>query len=216
MSVTNTKQRRISFAMFLGFFLLAVIISCMAFMNSIKIKEVVPTQELAPLKEKEQVLANFAKLSEALCKYDDAQRSNIVSINQNAAECRKLSEDLHLELKQKDTSRIYNDMVSFMRMADQYLFSIREKGAATSAQQKVSDGEIARLRATINDLQARYTSLQTKEGILQSTNANLQNQVNQLQLLAAQKSKDAGGGGGSAPANCIEEMNKLNDYKTMV
>lgn len=213
MSVTNTNQRRVSFAMFAGFFLLAVLFSCMAFVKSSKIKEIVPVQELAPLKEKEQVLGDFAKLSNALCKYDNAQRNNVVAVNQISAECRRLSENLHLALKDKDTAHIYQDMTAFMRMADQYLFSLREQGTKTSAQKELYDKEMTRLRNTINDLQAKNTALQTKESILQSNNTNLQNQVNQLQMLVAQKPQSAGGGGG---ANCIEEMNKLNEYKTKV
>lgn len=229
MSVTNTPQRRTSFVLFLSFFLIAVLISCMAFVQSIGIKEKFPIEELKELKEKEAILTAFSELSQALCHYDNTQKSNPLSVNKEHAKCQRLAERMYLYLEKKDTTRIYADVAHFMKMAEQYMFSIEQLGSRDSdVQIKSLNGQLGNLRTKVNQLQSEKTTIQTEKITLESEKNILQSQ---LTLLQNSQQMNSGGGSGSsggssgdtgsgnseAPvADCSATINELNAYKMKV
>lgn len=210
MSVTNTGQRRMSMLSFAGLFLLAVALSFLAFTKSLGLKETLPRQELDALKEKEKVLASFAELSQALGRYEDAQRSDAASVNKEYAACREKSADLHVLLKNRDTTRNYQDVRHFLTMADRYMLSIKQLGSESDEQIKSIEEELARLRQRNNDLQAEKNTLQAT-----SASLNLEKSTLASELAMAKMKKNNGGGsggGGSAPA-AVDCTIKVNEYK---
>lgn len=209
MSVTNTGQRRMSMLSFTGLFLLTIALSFLAFTKSMGLKETFPRQELDALKEKEKVLASFAELSQALGQYEDAQRSDAASVNKEYAACREKSADLHILLKSRDTTRIYQDVRQFLTMADRYMLSIKQLGNESDEQVKSIEEELARLRQRNNDLQAEKNTLQTNSASLQLEKSTLTSQL----AMAKMKKESSGGGGQGAvppPVNCTI---KVNEYK---
>lgn len=210
MSITNTGQRRLSMFLFTFFFLLTVSLSCLAFVRSIQVKGDIPIEELEPLKEKEQILSTFAKYSDALCQYDNAQRNGQVSVNAFAAACNVLSQEMHTLLSKRDTTRLYKDVTAFMRMADQYLASLQKSGDATSSRAKILNQQIALLERENQQLEKQNTLLQTDKKVLESEKTNLERQIGLLMV----KKAPASGGGSDSTADCIEQMNKFTTCQT--
>jgi len=193
---------------FAGLFLLAVALSFLAFTKSMGLKETLPRQELDDLKEKEKVLAAFSELSQALGRYEDAQRSDAASVNKEYAACREKSADMHVLLNSRDTTRAYQDVRHFLKMADRYMLSIKQLGSESDEQVKSIEEELARLRQRNNDLQAEKNTLQTNSASLQLEKSTL---MSQLAMAKMKKDNGGGGGGGSAPAvDCTIEV---NEYK---
>ncbi len=134
MSILNTKQRRLSMAVFVGLFLLSVFLCSFAFMKSVKMGEKLPTDRLKELEKKEKILADFAELSDALYEYNKAMYSSPELRNKHHARCERLSTVVHDSIATKDTTRIYEDVNKFVKMADQYMQVIDEIGDDTNEQ----------------------------------------------------------------------------------
>jgi hypothetical protein len=175
--ITNTDDRRLSMAYFAGLFILAVAIPCLAFIKSSSLAYTLPKEELKVLKEKERILKLFGELSDELRQYENAQRANAMDIFDHAANCRSMSTNLHAELRDKDTFRIYQDVMHFLRMADQYQLFIAQSSRDMDTKTKALDQGVA---------------------LLQQEKMNLQAENAQLKIAMA--SAAAKGGGGAAPA----------------
>jgi hypothetical protein len=179
--ITNTDDRRLSMVYFAGLFLLAVAIPCLAFIKSSNLAYTLPKEELAVLKEKERILKSFAELSYALRQYETAQTMESSDLYDKASLCGDLSMRLHSELRNKDTFRIYKDVVQFLSMADQYKAYIAKSSRNLDEKTKAIELGNAQL---LNDKMA-----------LQNENTALK-----IALASAPKGGGGGGGGGAAPA----------------
>ncbi len=206
MSIQNKGNRRLSMVSFAGLFLLLLFLCCTAFVRTMKNTKEIPKAELKLLKEKETILKDFADLSKALCRFDNSKRADERTAHQNQADAKNKKIDLYQEVLKKDTARIYNDVISFMQMADQYYYLIDQMGKESDERMKVCNLELTNLR---------------------TQNEALLNEKNQLQLDILKKENEKAGllvdlksakvpkssGGGSAPViptttkNCAPEVN---------
>ena len=182
MLITNTGQRRLSFVSFLGLFLLAMLIPCIAFINSNSLRSTLPEQELKEFQEKEKVLAQLSKLSDALRSYQTAQVQDLPSVPEMESTCRDLSRDVHSALRNKDTLKTYKDVNRFLSMADQYAAFIRQSSRASEPK--------------IKELEQTNAQLLQEKMVLQN-----ENQV--LKVKDAAKPAGGGGGGAAVPAPVI-------------
>ena len=95
--------------------MLVVLLCCTAFVKSIKIKKELPKEELGLLMEKGEVLAQFAELSKALCRFDNSKRADALTTHKDEADAKTKKVDLYQELLKRDATRIYNDVLYFMQ-----------------------------------------------------------------------------------------------------
>lgn len=200
MSIQNQGDRRRSMASFAGLFLLTVLLCCTAFAKAIKVKKELPRAELALLMEKEQVLADFAALSKALCNFDNSKRTDAITTHQDQANATSKKVDLYQKLLKQDTSRIYSDVLSFMRMADQYFLLIEEMGKESDERIKAFNKELTNLRDQNNLLLAEKNQLQTEKAAIELEKIGMRNELN---VKTVQPTQSSGGGRGSSAAAVI-------------
>ena len=221
MSIQNQGDRRISIISFAGLFLFAVMICCTAFAKAVKLKKELPQEELALLVEKEKILADFSMLSKALCKFDNAKRADSKSTHQNEADAKTKKVDLYQKLLKRDTSRIYRDVLSFMRMADQYYLLIEEMGKESDERIKAFNLELINLRKQNELLLAEKNQIQTEKAAIELEKIGMQNELNIKNIKSTKSSKGSGSSGGATapviiPNSSKDCTNELERYKGKV
>ena len=202
MSIQNTGQRRISMFSFAGLFILAVSLSCIAFISSVRSKGQVSEDklkefesEVKAFEEKEQVLKELAILGQALQQYDENPTSG------QAGECENLIKDLYKKVITRD-SVLYQNVVHSLEMAEAYRASIEQRGIQ-------SDQQVRLLRSDLAGMQEKYNQLQNDKNQLQMDLLQKQGDILILknQLVQAQN-KGGGGGGGGGAKDCAVEVNE--------
>ncbi len=188
MSIQNSGHRRLSMVSFAGLFLLTVLLCCTAFAKAVKIKKDLPGQELELLMEKQKVLTEFSELSKALRKFDDSKRADALTTHQDEADAKTKKVALYQKLLKKDTTRIYNDVLYFMKMADQYYYLIDQMGKESDERMKVCDQELTNLRKQNDLLLSEKNQLQAEKNALELEKLGIKNE-----LSAAVSKKKSGG-----------------------
>lgn len=203
MSVQNTGQRRISMAAFAGLFLLAVALSCMAFVASfqskgkvseVKLKEF--EEKVKAFEEKEKLMNELATLSRDLQEYDENPSEASL-----AGKFRRQLEILYQQIQDRDTT-LYRNARLLLEMAESYKSSIDQRGVEANEQFRLLQKDLELLREKHGRQQLEL--MQKERDML-----GLQNQIQQLQFQLQKKGSSGGGGGNDtlSKADCKVEVN---------
>ncbi len=205
MSIQNKGNRRLSMASFAGLFLLLLFLCCTAFVRTMKKTEDIPRQEFISLQEKEIILADFAELSKALCRFDQTKE------DKDGADARNKKIRLYQKLfPTDDTTAVYKDVSHFMKMADDYYELIEQTGKASDDQMKQYNQELSMLRKENEALQNEKNKM---EMTVLTKEKEMAAMLVDLKSAKAANSAKSSGGGGSAPAvstttkDCTPEVN---------
>ncbi len=183
MSVTNAAERRLSFAQFIGLFIITLMLSSFAIFQSIKRNNDAPTEDFAPLRKKNALLAELALLGGQLQQLDGAAHSNPTDFNRLQAIFNGSSQRLYTQISGKDSAEL-RSIKDILSMYESYALTL---GGVKTNTDNANAGNVQAQAL----LAAQNENLQLKAQITQ--NAQMQ-----AVIAAAQK-----GGGGAAPAAAL-------------
>lgn len=184
MTVTNAAERRLSFAQFIGLFIITLMLSSFAIFQSIKRNNDAPTEDFAPLRKKNVLLAELALLGGQLQQLDGAAHSNPTDFNRLQAIFNGSSQRLYTQISGKDSTEL-RSIKDILSMYESYALTL---GGVKTNTDNANAGNVQAQAL----LAAQNENLQLKAQITQ--NAQMQ-----AVIAAAQK----GGGGGAAPAAAL-------------
>ena len=212
MAINNKGNRRLSMASFAGLFLLVLFLCCTAFVRTMKKTEKIPQEKLDLLMEKENVLSDFAELSRALCEFDISKQNGVRKAHKDRANADLKKENFYKKIITKDTANTYNDVLSFVQMADQYFDLIDQMGEESDERMKKCNQQL--------------TSLEKQNEILLGEKLKLELDIltkeNEMAALIVElkSAKAAQSSGGGSPTviptpskDCSPEVNK---YKSQI
>lgn len=182
MTVTNAADRRLSFAQFIGLFIITLLLSSFAIFQSIKRNNDAPTEDFAPLRKKNALLGELALLGGQLQQLDGAAHHNPTDFNRLQAIFNGSSQRLYTQISGKDSAEL-RSIKDILSMYESYALTLG--GVKTNTD-----------NANAGNAQAQ-TLLAVQNENLQLKAQMAQNAQMQAMMAAAQK---GGGGGGSAPA----------------
>ena len=178
MSITNKKQRRLSMFLFALFFLVAVALTSFSFLRTVKVTQEAPAQELKDLKAKEAVMVNVALYSQALLRYEQAQKRKDPQVTKYSAECTKYSNESYQQLSVKDSTSFKNVLL-ILNMANQY--------QALIAEFEKNDSGDAKLQEEIKSLKEKIDQLKEDNGKLTDDKRNLESDLRNMQQIQSLK-----------------------------
>ena len=184
MTVTNAADRRLSFAQFIGLFIITLLLSSFAIFQSIKRNNDAPTEDFAPLRKKNVLLSELALVSGQLQQLDGAAHNNPTDFNRLQALFNGSSQRLYTQIAGKDSAEL-RSIKDILSMYESYALTLG--GVKTNTD-----------NANAGNAQAQ-TLLAA-----QNENAQLRAQIAQnAQMQAMMAAAQKGGGGGAAPAAAL-------------
>jgi archaellum component FlaC len=188
MLVTNTSERRLSMAQFIGLFLAAVTVSCFAFTRSFSLQEKIPQEELSLLREKQKVMEKIAETTTLLPQFEMEKASGTLQAAELDTKIYDKMSEIRRELYHKDTLTSYSDAKKILTMTTQYYYSIRKTS-------KEGDLKVQELNKQITDLQQ-----QIQMGAIQAVAAK---NAAPVAPPPAPHAPASGGGGAAAAPNVV-------------
>ena len=212
MAINNKGNRRLSMASFAGLFLLTLFLCCTAFVRTIKKTEKIPQEKLNLLMEKETVLSDFAELSRALCEFDISKQNGVRKAHKDRANADLKKENFYKKIITKDTANTYNDVLSFVQMADQYFDLIDQIGEESDERMKKCNQELKSLEKQNEILLGEKLKLEldilTKENEMAALI---------VELKSAKAAQSSGGGTPTViPTPSKDCSPELNKYKSQI
>lgn len=187
MTVTNAAERRLSFAQFIGLFIITLLLSSFAIFQSIKRNNDAPTEDFAPLRKKNALLAELALVGGQLQQLDGAAHNNPTDFNRLQAIFNGSSQRLYTQISGKDSAEL-RSIKDVLSMYESYALTL---GGVKTNTDNANAGNVQAQAL----LAAQNENLQLRAQIAQ--NAQMQ------AVVAAAQKGGGGGGGGAAPAAAL-------------
>ena len=187
MTVTNAADRRLSFAQFIGLFIITLLLSSFAIFQSIKRNNDAPTEDFAPLRKKNALLSELARVGAQLQQLDGAAHHNPTDFNRLQAVFNGSSQRLYTQIAGKDSAEL-RSIKDILGMYESYALTL------------------GGVKTNTDNANAGNAQAQTLLAV-QNENLQLKGQIAaaaQMQaVMAAAAQKGGGGGGGAAPAAAL-------------